>query len=79
MKVTLVPLHILPAALDAMDTAGVTEELTLMVTVFDVAVDDDAQAALDVMTQETTSPLVKVEEVNVLLLLPVLVPLTFHW
>lgn len=79
MKVTLVPLHILPAALDAMDTAGVTEELTLMVTVFDVAVDDDAQDALDVMTQETTSPLAKVEEVNVLLLLPVLVPLIFHW
>lgn len=78
VNVTDVPLHMLPVEPEAMVTAGVTEPLTLMVTAFDVAVDDEAQAALDVITHETTSPLANVEEENVALLLPVLTPLTFH-
>lgn len=79
MKVTLVPLQILPLALEAITTAGVTEVLMLMVMEFELAVEEEAQAALDVMTQVTTSPLDSEAVVNVALLLPVLVPLIFHW
>ena len=38
-----------------------------------------AQVAFDVITQVTTAPLVSVVVVYVALLVPTLVPLTFHW
>ena len=79
VKVTEVPLQMLPEVPEAIATAGVTELLTLIVTVLEVAVDEDAHAALDVMTQETTSPLANVEEVKVALLVPAFTPFTFHW
>ena len=43
-----------------MVTAGVTDPLMVMVIAFDVAVVGDAHAAVDVMTQVTTAPLVSV-------------------
>ena len=76
VKVTEVPLQMLPEALEAIATAGVTELLTLIVTVLEVAVDEDAHAALEVMTHETTSPLANVEEVKVTLLVPAFTPFT---
>lgn len=51
---------------------------TVIVSELDVAVVVDAHGALDVMTHVTTAPLVSVLEVNVALLVPALVPFTFH-
>lgn len=59
------------------DTEGVTDP-TVMVMAFDVAVVGDAHAELDVSTHVTTCPLVSVVVVNVGLLVPAFVPLTFH-
>ena len=44
-----------------------------------VAVAGLGQAALEVMTQVTIAPLVRVVVVNVALLVPAFTPLTFHW
>jgi hypothetical protein len=55
VKVTLVPAHIVEA-LAEIDTEGVTAAFTVIVTAFDVAVVGEAQAAVDVITQVTTSP-----------------------
>lgn len=56
VKVTLVPVQMVVAeALTA--TEGTTEVLTVMVTGADVALAGEAQVAVDVMTQVTTSPL----------------------
>ncbi len=52
--------------------------VTDMVSEFELAVDEVVQAALEVMTQVTTALLVSVEVVNVGLLVPAFVPLTFH-
>jgi hypothetical protein len=49
-----------------------------MVIAFDVAGEPVAQAALDVITQVTTSPFARVVEVKVALLVPTLVAPTFH-
>lgn len=57
MKVTEVPLQIVVPLLELIAREGVTELLTLMVMEFELAVDEEAQAALDVMTHVTTSPL----------------------
>ena len=57
---------------------GVTAELMVMVMAFEVAVVGDAQVAVDVMTQVTTDPVARVLVANVALLVPALVPLTFH-
>jgi hypothetical protein len=51
---------------------------TVIVSELDVAVVVDAHGELDVMTQVTTAPLVSVLDVNVGLLVPALVPFTFH-
>ena len=49
-----------------------------MVMAFEVAVVGDAQLAVEVMTQVTIAPVVSVVVVNVALLVPALVPFTFH-
>lgn len=77
VKLTLVPAHIVVLGVD-IDTVGVTAAPTVMVTALDVAVVDDAQAALLVNTTVTTSPLLSVELANVALLVPWLLPFTFH-
>jgi hypothetical protein len=59
-------------------TDGVRDEVTVIVIDADVAVVGDAQAAVDVMTQVTTAPVVRVVVVYVVLFVPTLVPLTFH-
>lgn len=57
VKVTLVPVQMVVAeALTA--TEGTTEVFTVMVTGVDVALAGEAQVAVDVITQVTTSPLV---------------------
>ena len=79
MKVTLDPAQMLLPALEAIATVGALELFTLMVMAFDVAEDDEAQFAFEVMTQVTTAPLVRADVVNVALFVPTLEPFTFHW
>lgn len=55
VNVTAVPEQIVVPEPEAIVTDGVTEELTLMVMLFDVAVEAVAQLAVDVITQVTTS------------------------
>jgi len=62
VKVTEVPVH-MEVADAAMLTAGAREEVTVMVTLFDVAVGVEGQGAVVVITQDTMSPLFNVEEV----------------
>jgi hypothetical protein len=61
------------------DTAGVTVGFTVIVIPVLVAVAGLAQVAFDVNAQVTICPLVKVVVVYVALLVPTLVPFTFHW
>lgn len=55
MKVTLVPEQIELPETVAIETEGVTEAFTVIVTELLVAVDEEAQAAVEVITQVTTS------------------------
>lgn len=59
-------------------TLGVTFGDTVIVTEFEVAGLPETQGKLEVITHVTTSLLVKVDEVNVVLLVPTLLPFTFH-
>lgn len=77
MKVTLVPLHTAVAEA-AMLTEGVTAVPADIVTALDVATAGLAHAEEDVIWQVTTSLLFSVADVKVALLLPALVPFTFH-
>ena len=77
MNVTEAPEHIVVVGV-VMLTDGVTAGLTVIVIAFDVAVLGDAQVAVEVITQVTTAPVVSVLVVYVALLVPTLVPLTFH-
>ena len=61
-----------------MDTDGVTEALTTIVTVFDVAVAGETQDAFEVITQETVLPLARAAFVYVLLFVPTFAPFNFH-
>ena len=79
VNVTLVPLHIVEPGLAAILTDGATDELTVIVTVLDVAVGVDAQAELDVITQLTVFPFVRAAFVYVALFVPTLAPFNFHW
>jgi hypothetical protein len=76
VKVTVVPEHIVEADAPIL-TAGVKAEFTVMVTGLEVAVGTEAQAAVDVITQDTMSPLARVVLVKVD---PVeaFTPFTFH-
>ena len=60
------------------DTEGVTDEAAVMVMVFEVAVVGEAQAALEVITTLTWSPLARELDEKLALLVPTLVPLIFH-
>ena len=78
VNVTLVPAHIVEADA-ATDTAGVTTGFTVMVMPVEVAEVGEAQAAVDVIMQVTTSPFVNALLVYVALLVPALTPSTCHW
>lgn len=58
VNVTLVPGHMLVDVAET-TTDGTTDVLTVMVTGADVAVAGEAQVAVDVITQVTTSPLAR--------------------
>lgn len=78
VKVTAVPEQMVVAEA-ATATDGVTAELTVMVTAFEVALVGEAQLAVLVITQVITSPWARAALVYVALLLPTLVPFFFHW
>ena len=58
---------------------GVTVGVTVIVSVFEVAVAGEAHALLEVSTQVTASLFTKVVLVKVALLVPTFTPFTFHW
>ena len=60
-------------------TDGTTTGCTVMVTLFELADAGEAQAADDVSTHDTTSLLLSVVVAKVGLLVPALIPFTFHW
>lgn len=62
-----------------METEGVTDVLTVMVSELEVTVVVEAQAALPVISQVITSLLANEVVVNVEELVPTLVPFFFHW
>lgn len=77
MKDAEAPAHIVfPPEIVTVAAAGV---VTVIVTVFEVTVEDVTQGALEVNTQLTTSLLDNVVVVNVVLLVPTFPPFTFHW
>ncbi len=78
VNVTEVPAQIL-FTLPEIDTAGVTFPFTTMVIALEVAVGTLGQAALLVISQVTTSPPANETLLNVALLVPALLPFTFHW
>ena len=78
VNVTLVPVQMVVPVLALMDTAGTNTGLTVIVNALDVAVVGLAHVALLVSTQVTICPLVNDALVYVALLVPTLVPLSFH-
>jgi hypothetical protein len=80
VKVTDAPVQVgLAPEVIAMATAGATDELTVTVMGLEVAVLGLAQEELEVNTAVTMLLLAREVEVKVLLLLPALLPFTFHW
>ena len=77
VKVTEVPEQMVVAVVETL-TDGVTEELTVIAMVFDVAVVVLTQLELLVSTQLTICPFVNAGVVNVELLVPAFVPFTNH-
>ncbi len=77
VRTKLLPLQIGFAAA-VIKSDGVTLLLTVIVMVLLVALDGEAHAALLVITTETTSLLASELLANVLLLVPALIPFTFH-
>lgn len=78
VKVTLVPEQMVALGDALTVTLGVTFGDTVIVTVFEVAGLPETQGKLELITHVTTSLLFKEEEVNVVLLVPTLLPFTFH-
>ena len=78
VNVTLVPAQIAPEGLAAIEALTGRLGFTVIVIVFDVAGLPVAQVALDVNTQVTNCPFVKVVVENVGLLTPTFTPFTFH-
>ena len=79
MNVTLVPEQIaLSTSLEAIETAGVTLLLTVVVMLLPLAVADVWQALLAVNTTVTASLLLSDAFVYVLALVPTLAPFNFH-
>lgn len=60
-------------------TDGTNTGCTVMVTLFELVGDGEAQAADDVSTHDTISLLLRVVVAKVGLLVPTLMPFTFHW
>ena len=58
IKVMLVPAHCAPVGVGAILTVGVNSGFTVLVMLLDVAVADEGQVALVVITQVTICPLV---------------------
>ena len=79
VKVTEVPAQMVLPELLVILTNGLTGLLTVMEMALLEAVVGLAQLALLVSTQVTTSPLIKVPELKLGLLLPTLLPFTCHW
>ena len=77
VKTTLLPEQILLDVVEML-TDGVTFCTTVILSLFDVALFGEAQADADVTIQDTVSPLASKNVVKVLLLVPALVPFTFH-
>ena len=79
VKVTDVPAQIvwLPEVI-AIETDGVTDEVTVILILLLVAVAGETQLALLVITTVTISLLAKVVEVNVAALVPAFTPFIFH-
>jgi hypothetical protein len=77
VNVTDVPVQIV-VAVAPIETDGTTTGLTVIVTEFDVTEVGEAQEAVDVITQVTTSPWDKVVLVYVVPV-PTFPPFTFHW
>ena len=77
-KLTVVAEAQTVVALELIETKGLTVVFTVMVMVFDVAVETVAQFALLVSKQETALPLVKVVVLSVSLLVPADKPFTNH-
>ena len=78
VNITEVPAQIVPE-LAVIETDGTRLGLTAMVMLLLVAVVVVRQVALLVTVQVTTSLLFKVVDVNVVELVPVFIPLIFHW
>jgi hypothetical protein len=79
VKVSELPAQLgLFPVVSAIETAGVTFAVRLIVTELEVAVADVTQVALEVMTQVTACPFVMDDLINVVLFVPALVPFTFH-
>ena len=78
VNVTLVPAQIVLPGFALIVTEGVTDPVTTIVIAFDVAVVGLAQASDDVITTETTSPFTNAVLEYVLLLVPTLLPFSFH-
>jgi hypothetical protein len=77
VKVTLVPAHMVVADADIL-TLAARIGFTTIVTVFEVAGLPVAQVAFEVITQVMVFPFARVLFVYVVLLVPTLVPLSFH-
>lgn len=63
---------------EAMVTDGITELVTLMVMAFDPTIAGEAQVALEVSVQETTSPFERALFEYVTLFVPVFTPFSIH-
>ena len=77
VNTTLVPAQMVVAEAP-MFTDGVTDVVTIIVIALLVAVGEVAQVRLPVITTVTTSLLFKEDDEKILLLVPALLPFTFH-
>ena len=78
VNVTLVPAQMVVADAATL-TLGVSKGSTIIVTVFDVAGEPVAHVAVEVISTVTVFPLAKVLLLYVALLVPTLLPFSFHW
>lgn len=78
VKVTDTPAQILLPGFAAIVHVGTTLGLTTIVMLDELALVDAGQVSSEVITQLITSPLAKLLLLNVLLLVPTLLPLRFH-
>ncbi len=76
-KITGAPAQALSRAV-VIPIVGTIVGLTVMVRPVEVAVAGEAQASDDVSTQVTEAPVVSEDVIKLLLLVPALLPFTFH-